>query len=279
MRLLLRNVHLSTAKATKNCPQKIGLGERLVLSQLRNMLADFRIHAAPGLAGLGDRTGALQPNLAVLSGLEKAALLDAMEGVVFLLDGERRITGFGQEFAAFAKENGAPELADPSYLFGRPIFDFIEGEDVRDAYRRVFDVVEKNYLKACTVIFRCDSPTLQRTMRMAVTMISRQYFLCQSILLSESEVRRPPIALFDFRAQTANRQSSGNLPLLPICSMCQQIRVMSECSPNGEWISAEEYYSRGGATKVLLTHGLCPECSVRWKAEWLKQARKKPKNQ
>ena len=34
----------------------------------------------------------------------------------------------------------------------------------------------------------------------------------------------------------------------------------SGSDPEEEWVTAEEYYQRGGKSDVQISHGMCPDC-------------------
>ena len=245
------------------------------MSGLRSLLIDIARKAeqfgAGEIVALAKRAEALAISATGMIPFSSLDLANALEGVVYILDRQRRFVSIGHGFTAFAEANGAIELTETVAVLGRSIFDFIEGEDVRAAYRRLFELVESACLDVGTVVFRCDSPVVERTMRLAVTTLpGAGGFLCQSILLNEGQASRAPIALFDFRARTEAAAADPDLPLLGMCSMCQQVRFPAGSDEqDGVWVTAEEYYARGGHSEVHLTHGFCPPCSERWQDQWL----------
>lgn len=52
--------------------------------------------------------------------------------------------------------------------------------------------------------------------------------------------------------------------LLPICASCKKIRVDTEGIPP-RWLAVEQYF--GDRDRLEFTHGMCPECLERFKAE------------
>ena len=78
-----------------------------------------------------------------------------------------------------------------------------------------------------------------------------------------AEQERPPIELFDF-AGIARGGLGQAWPILAMCSYCQAVRYpLALDAPDDaprDWISAEDYYHRGGDARVRLSHGVCPPC-------------------
>jgi hypothetical protein len=46
-----------------------------------------------------------------------------------------------------------------------------------------------------------------------------------------------------------------------MCSYCQRVAwPPGRARRRREWIEAEEYYRRGGASEIRISHGICPPC-------------------
>ena len=189
------------------------------------------------------------------------AILQSMDGIVFLTDQNGRITGVGIEnWNAFSRANGAPEL-DANSVIGHSIFKFIAGEDVRQhlskTMRRISTI--PNY---CWVApFRCDSPDCYRNMQQSVGPLfsaeSCTGFIFQSIELHS--YKRPPIDLFDFKAIAQYAASDETLSMVAMCSWCQRVRF--EPLGGEQWMEAEAYYAAGGSSRVSLSHSICEHCT------------------
>ena len=187
-------------------------------------------------------------------------ILDAVDGIVYAVDRDYRIIAVGRtRWNEFATSNGAREIAADATL-GQDLFDIIQGDDVRQVYRRC---IEKTIatLQPVALAMRCDSPGMRRELRLAITPLRTaaivQGILFQSLVIDEQV--RPPIDLFDFKASMTFVDEQRLLPLVTLCSFCT--RVKQAASPGeSAWISAEEYYQLGGTSKVRISHGLCPEC-------------------
>ena len=184
-------------------------------------------------------------------------LLDAMDGVCLLLDGELRILAVGwPNWDRFLRENDGPDYQREQVL-GRRIHDFFTEGEVRDTYKRVFEHVLTGRRGELQVTYHCDAPQVERLMRLSVTRVEGERgaaLLYQSTLLSATE--RPPMGLFG-----APVRPSGQENLLTICSICARV-AWPEGAPAEarEWISPHEYYRRGGGEVAALSHGFCPKC-------------------
>jgi hypothetical protein len=104
-------------------------------------------------------------------------------------------------------------------------------------------------------------------MRMAITCVEctdTVMVLYQSQLLSSTE--RPPIRLFDSRSANPDRDAVEKFPVVTLCSYCHAV-AWPIGSEEPEWIEPEVYYTRGGPSDVLVSHGMCPGCYDRLMAE------------
>jgi hypothetical protein len=189
-------------------------------------------------------------------------LLDAVDGIAYAVDAEHRIVAVGRRrWDRFAIENNAPELC-AEHIIGRNLFEFVSGADVQQAYRdlsaRAFSTGEP-----ITVNTRCDSPGLARELRLSIAPLQlgdeRPGLLFQVQLLSEAA--RPCLDIFDFRALLSALTRQADLPIVTMCSFCQHLRWSG---PEGEedWVTADEYYRLGGASRVRISHGLCADCDA-----------------
>ena len=126
----------------------------------------------------------------------------------------QRIAGFhGPRFgnAPFAQENGAGDLTEDTVL-GRPLWDFISGDATRLFYRELHDRIRRSK-ETIIVPFRCDSPSLQRSMRLTIR------YDGDGRLLYESEILRvqPQSRL---RVIDPSEPRSGSF--LTVCSCCRR---------------------------------------------------------
>jgi hypothetical protein len=184
-------------------------------------------------------------------------LLNALDGIVYLVDGEGILRAYGEpNWTAFANAQNAPHLGNGAVM-RESIFDCIEGPEVRAAYWRLHKSAASSHGRRITFEYRCDSPTTERTMRMSLTNVIGSLVLYQSQILSE--VPRPWMSLFDFKNRSSSR--GGNRRVVTLCSYCHQVRwPLSASGEEVHWISPGDYYRSGGEDDVSVSHGVCPRC-------------------
>ena len=195
-----------------------------------------------------------------------ASLLDGLAGIAYVVDHHGVIDAVGApHWRAFAAANGADTLADEGSVLGRSLFDFSEGDRVAEIYHRCLDLVFAARIPGARLASRCDGPGVRRELSITVTPIPGggggvERALFQSVTIAEEE--RPPIDLFDFTG-IARRGAGQAWPILAMCSYCQAVRYplgVPAAEVAEDWISAEDYYHRGGHARVRLSHGVCPPC-------------------
>lgn len=194
-----------------------------------------------------------------------ADVLDALEGVCYVMGRDRKITMIGgRNWRALAEASGAPRLANPDPFIGQSLEDFVTGDEVAAWYNECFDLIERGERDPVAFIHRCDSPSLRREARLSISGIrdgkTLKGFLVQNLVLSEQE--RPPISLFDPEKIADAMRGDTTLPIILLCSVCHRIRTQDEPPV---WIEAEHYYRDGGSGDVRVSHGLCPDCAGYWK--------------
>lgn len=190
------------------------------------------------------------------------SLLDAMEGIAFVVDRSGLVVAAGsRNWNAFARSNGAPEL-DASAVVGRALFDFVSGGDVRRKLGTLMTRIAADPNGSTVIPFRCDSPGVRRNLRQSIRPIVHDErctgFVFQSIELEARE--RPPIDLFDFRAIARRAEREASLPVVVMCSWCQRVRFPP--ITDGDWYDAEAYYGAGGGSEVSLSHSICDRCET-----------------
>lgn len=191
-------------------------------------------------------------------------LMDSMEGIVFMTSADGTIMSIGRSnWNRFALENDGAALLDGRGVIGRSMFDFISGTDVRDTYLGFFAALRSGAARRARLMSRCDSPAVRRELWIVITPVQQESvvngFLVQSLTVSETA--RPPIDLFDFQALLERSRRDKALPILAMCSYCQDVRYPSGSSErDGTWLPAEDYYHLGGNANVRVSHGICPAC-------------------
>ncbi len=186
--------------------------------------------------------------------------LEQEHGLVFVTERDGTISDIGaKNWNAFAKQNGAPEL-QAERVIGRNLFDFIQGEQVRDQFHKVLDRISENPNWSWVLPYRCDSPERERAMCQSLRPIFSgdrcTGFIFHSV--EQHSRRRPPIDLYDFKAIEKSARGDRTLPIVNMCSWCQRVRCPSV--GGDDWLKAEDYYAAGGSSNVRLKHGICEEC-------------------
>jgi hypothetical protein len=150
---------------------------------------------------------------------------------------------------AFAQENGAAELTEDSIL-GQSLWGYVAGDEIRTLYREIHTRVRLSG-KPVVIPFRCDSPTLQRHMRLTITPGDAGQLSYESLLLQAKPQRR--LRVLDSKQPRSNS-------FLTMCSCCK--RVLLE--PVG-WLGVEDICARLGLFETQkpprLRHIICPECA------------------
>jgi hypothetical protein len=166
----------------------------------------------------------------------------------YRIDEADRLVWVDALWLAFAQENGAAELTEESVL-GRSLWDYVAGDEIRRLYMEINGRVR---LTGRSVIlpFRCDSPTLQRHMRMTITRGDAGQLLYESLLVRTRSQRHLGV-LDSARARSAS--------FLTVCSCCKKALLETV-----GWLDLEDIAVRLGLFEMqkapTLRHTVCPTC-------------------
>lgn len=156
-----------------------------------------------------------------------------------------------QQWERFALDNGAPAIAEPASILGKAFADLMAGP-ARELFRLMLAAARSGQFQSCDYKFRCDAPHRDREMEMHIEPLMDGDVVAglrfTSIVLREHDRLGSKLL-----TQKAGQRQRG--PLLKMCSYCKDV----EHNVDG-WIGPREYESRGYATNVEITHGVCPEC-------------------
>jgi hypothetical protein len=154
-----------------------------------------------------------------------------------------------ERWLAFAMENGAPELTLDS-IIGRSLWDFVSGDGTRRLFEEIHARVRQDG-KPAIVPFRCDSPTLQRHMRMKIVRGEAGELIYESVLLRVEPQRHLKVL------DAVSARSDGTLTM---CSCCK--RALLE--PVG-WLDVEDVSIKlrffDTPEVPNLRYDICPECT------------------
>jgi hypothetical protein len=175
---------------------------------------------------------------------------DARSAELFVqvIDAADRFTEVNDRWVTFAAENASPHLTRDTVL-GRPLWDFITGEETRQLYRGVLTNVRRTG-RTVELPFRCDSPRVRRFLRMAISPLPDGSVRFE--IRAEREEPREPVFLLDPAARRSDE-------LVTICAWCKHVRL-----PHGEWVATENAVHRlrlfERELMPSLSHGMCPSC-------------------
>jgi hypothetical protein len=183
-----------------------------------------------------------------------------MDGVAYLVSAEGIILAVGERtWETFARENHASGLT-AGKIIGYDFFSVILGDEVKDAYRKMHDKLRLRGDTNINFEYRCDSPDAERRMRMSMAAVVNvtgvTAILYQSQMLRETE--RVPMMLFSPENYVKTFSDDS---IVSLCCYCSDVAwPIGAQQPDREWITPDAYYTRGGVTDVVLSHGICPDC-------------------
>lgn len=190
----------------------------------------------------------------------KESNLEALNGVAFVTDLTGEILAVGPtRWNAFALQNNAPELTG-RWVINKNLFDFISGPNVRLQLKRSMQDIASGIDLRLDMQFRCDSPRHRRIMRQAILPI-RSAGQCEGFLFQSVELRseeRPSVDLFDFSERERVAAYNSELPIVTMCSWCQNVQSQPQSGEN--WVNAESYSAVEDCSNVRIAHNICESC-------------------
>jgi hypothetical protein len=170
------------------------------------------------------------------------------ETCTYAIDADDRICFLSPEWVVFAFHNGGSELT-PDVVLGRSLWDFVAGAKTRHLYQILLERVRTSK-KSVTVPFRCDSPSLRRSMELMLTPTSSGGIEFRSQLVHQEP--RTPVVL-----RAASKYDAADF--LRICSWCKRV-----AQDHDTWVEIEEALARAQLfirdDLPELTHTICSQC-------------------
>lgn len=167
--------------------------------------------------------------------------------VIYRLDGDDRFVFGNEAWDAFAKENGAPELAGKN-LVGQPVWLHIGDFEAAGVYGKIFSRVRKDRVRV-RLPFCCDSPDLRRYMRMEIRPWRGNGLEIRCHLLRVKKRRNLPLR--DVMLHDRQR--------IRMCGWCLRVE-----GPAGTWRVLETYVRKARVMEwervPRILHGICPRC-------------------
>jgi signal transduction histidine kinase len=96
-------------------------------------------------------------------------VLDALPMTIYTVDPDGCITSANQSWSRFARDNGAPELAEERSVVGRSIWSQLADQLSRDQIERAMDRLHAGGVDSVSWEFPCNSPTEERVFLMQVS--------------------------------------------------------------------------------------------------------------
>jgi hypothetical protein len=117
-------------------------------------------------------------------------------------------------WCSFARDNGAPALADRAALYGRRLLAFISEPTTRSIYEALITRVIATG-EAVRVPFRCDAPAFRRWLELEMTprVEGGVRFTTRQL---RGEPREPPLVV--------DAGAPAGAPLVRMCSWCKGVR-------------------------------------------------------
>ena len=208
-----------------------------IMSQIDS--ADFELFDPPD--GLWDRIAAS------IAAEPVSAPTGSGSVVEYSIDADDIVITVDEDWAAFARENDAPELVelDPA----RTLWSYFDSEEVRDLWRLLIERVRAKQAQA-RVPLRCDAPHMRRWFEMTITPEPDNIVHFRSVLVFEQP--RPTVSLLGPHTERDNEA-----PAVPVCSWC------GKGHDGSRWREIEELVRDLRLLEILMpsiTYGICPTC-------------------
>ncbi len=176
--------------------------------------------------------------------------VESISGCAYAVDAQDRIAAVDGGWRQFAMENDG-EMLIADRVLRRSLWDYIRGIENRLIYKRVLDHVRQSG-ESVAFDLRCDSPTLERHLRMEVALLPENGCLFQTQLV-RYEVREAVLLL--------SREAVRSLCSVAVCGWCMCVEV------SGHWLPLPDAVQRlaDHHTPVWpnLAHTICPDCFAR----------------
>jgi hypothetical protein len=166
--------------------------------------------------------------------------------VEYAIDADDVVFTVGDGWAAFARDNDAPELVElPS---ARTLWSYFDGDEVRDLWRVLIASVRAKQVPA-QVPLRCDSPEMRRWYEMTITPAADGVVHIRSALVFEE-----PRTSVPFLGRRTDRDETSPVPY---CSWCA--KVHDGCTWEDIDVVARGLRLLENRTPPLVS-GICPSC-------------------
>ncbi len=169
--------------------------------------------------------------------------------VEYRIDADDHLIAVEGDWAQFARDNDAPELALPTRE--RTVWDFFADDEVRELWRLLVAQVRRGQVEA-HVPYRCDSPSARRWFDMTISPDDSRggVRFCSVLAFDEP---RDAVTMLDLRTRR-----DMTAPVLRLCSWC------GRAEDGATWTDIEivvrDRHLLEQPTPPALSHGICPAC-------------------
>lgn len=174
--------------------------------------------------------------------------------VEYRIDSDDVVIAVTEDWAAFATDNGAPELAELGSA--RTLWSYFDRDEVRDLWRHLVEQVRARQVEA-HVPLRCDAAHARRWFEMTITPEPDGVVRFRSVLVFEES--RPAVSLLG-----GPSTPDGNQPAVPVCSWC------GDGHDGARWRRIEDVVRDLRLLEDRLPsvdYGICPTCRSRMSAD------------
>lgn len=185
-----------------------------------------------------------------------------MNVYAYEIDSHDRIVAVDDEWLHFAEQNDAPHLTR-DVVMGKSLYGFMSGEELIDAYERIFSGLRARSLsEPLRIPFRCDSHDRKRVMELLIKPSGNKSLMLCGVLREETLRRSVPVMNF--------RLPRDRSTVMPICSRCRKV-----CPSRGVWQEVEDAFADPYALPPqgvpTLSEDLCPDCNrtLQWFQHYL----------
>jgi len=177
--------------------------------------------------------------------------------VEYRIDDDDMVAQVGRDWADFARDNDAPQLAVPTS--DRTLWSYIDNDEIREMWQLLVGRVRATQTEA-RVPFRCDAPHARRWFEMAIVPEADNHVRFRSVLIYADW--RPPVALLDLYSE----RDAGAQPVV-VCSWCGRGQHGSGWLDIEELVEVDRLLER--ASMPPISHGICGSCRDEMAAELL----------
>jgi hypothetical protein len=187
-------------------------------------------------------------------------ILEHLDGIWYAVDRSLMIEAVSHDnWYAFACANNETTNEQAADIIGKPLLDFIATDETRGYYEAMCQAVLSEKRDKISFVYRCDAPDIRRDIRMTISPLHDERNAVNGVLFHNvilAEVQRPPIELLMSNPEVLEEEG---IETVNMCSFCKDVEHGDD-NDSREWITAEGYYHRGGSSRILLSHGVCPDC-------------------